>query len=134
MYLGAPSPSDLHRLNGEIEWIKKILLDNGYPKNIINAQIAKKIAQFFTLKRFVPEKSPVYLRVLWIGKASTNLEKEVKIFVESCHCSVSTRLVFTSKRMLAVACKDVLPTTQKNFFMYEYKCHCDNWYVGQTSQ
>ena len=34
------------RLNGEIEQIKKILLDNGYPRNVTNAQIAKKIAQF----------------------------------------------------------------------------------------
>ena len=41
-----------HRLNGEIEQIKKILLDNGYPKNVIKAQIAEKIVQFFTLKRF----------------------------------------------------------------------------------
>ena len=32
------------RLNKEIERIKKILLDNGYPKNVINTQIIKKIA------------------------------------------------------------------------------------------
>ena len=51
------------RLNGEIERIKKILLDNGYPKNVISAQITKKIAQFPTLKRFGSEKYPVYLRV-----------------------------------------------------------------------
>ena len=37
------------KLNGEIECIKKILLDNGYPKNFVNAWIAKKIAQFSTL-------------------------------------------------------------------------------------
>ena len=30
------------RLNEEIERIKKILLNNGYPKNIINTQITKK--------------------------------------------------------------------------------------------
>ena len=54
---------------------KKILLDNGHPKNIINTQITKKIAQFSTLKRFGPEKCPVYLRVPWIGKPSTNLKK-----------------------------------------------------------
>ena len=65
------------RLNEEIERIKKILLDNGYHKSIINTQITKKIAQFSTLKRFDPEKCPVYLRVPWIGKPSTNLEKEV---------------------------------------------------------
>ena len=32
------------RLNGEIERIKKILLGNGYPKKVINAQITEKIA------------------------------------------------------------------------------------------
>ena len=118
------------RLNGEIEWIKKILLDMGYPKNIINTQITKKIAQFSTLKRFGPEKCPVYLRIPWIGKPSTNLKKEVKTAVESCYGSVSTRLVFTSKCMLPVARKDVLPAIQKSFVMYEYKCHCDSRYVG----
>ena len=95
------------RLNGDIEWIKKILLDNGYPKNVIKTQITKKIAQFFTLKRFGPEKCSVYLRGPWIDKPSTNLEKEVKTAVESRYGSVSTRLIFTSKRMLPVARKDV---------------------------
>ena len=38
------------RLNGEIKRIKKILLDNGYPKGVVNAQITKKIAQFCTLE------------------------------------------------------------------------------------
>ena len=94
------------RLNGEIERIKKILLGNGYPKNVINIQITKKIAQFFTPKRFGPEECPMYLRVPWIGKPCTNLEKEVKIAVESCYGSVSTRLIFTSKRMLPVARKE----------------------------
>ena len=123
------------KLNGEIERIKKTLLDKSYPKTVVNAQIAtKKIAQFSTLKRFGPEKCLVYLRVPWIGKYSTNLEKEVKTAVESCYGSVSTCLVFTLKRMLPVAGKHILPTTHKSFFIYEYKCHCDSRYVGRTSQ
>ena len=48
--------------------------------------------------------------------------------------SVSTRLVLTSKRMLPVARKDVLPTIEKSFVIFEYKCHCDSRYVGRTSQ
>ena len=66
------------RLNEEIEQIKKILLDNGYSKNIINTQITKKIAQFSTLKRFGPEKCPVYLRVPWIGKPLQTWKKKSK--------------------------------------------------------
>ena len=74
------------------------------------------------------------MRVPWIGYLSTNLEKEVTTAVESCYGSVSTRLVFTSRRMLPVARKDVLPIIQKSFAIYEYKCHCDSRYVERTSQ
>ena len=54
--------------------------------------------------------------------------------MESCYGSVSTSLVFMSKRMLPVARKDVLPAIQKSFIIYKYKCHCDSRYVGQTFQ
>ena len=108
------------RLNGEIKRIKKIILDNSYPKNVVHAQIAKKITHFSILKRFIPEKCPVHLEVSWIGKPLTNLKKEIKTVVESGYGSVSTRLVYTSKRLLPVSRKDVLPTTQKSFVIYEY--------------
>ena len=123
------------KLNKEIKHIKNILLDNGYPESIIYRNISKKIAQFSMPKRFGPEKCPVYLRVPWIGKTSINLDKNVKMAVESCYGSVTTRVVFTSKRMLHVARKDILPTTLKSSVIYEYSCHCDSSrYVGRASQ
>ena len=85
-------------------------------------------------KQFGHEKCPVYLRVSWIGKASIGLDTNVKTAVKSCYGSVTTRMVCTSKRMLPVARKDVLPTTLKSSVIYEYSCHCDSRYVGQTSQ
>ena len=85
-------------------------------------------------KRFGPEKCPVYLRVPCIRKASIGLDKNVKMAVESCYGSITTRVVFTYKRMLPVARKDVLPTTLKSSVIYEYSCHCDSKYVGRTSQ
>ena len=112
------------------KWLLDLVKADLRSSNIINTQITKKIAQFSTLKQFGPEKCPLYLRVPWIGKPSTNLEKEVKTAVESCYGSVSTRLVFTSKCMLPVAHKNVLPAIQKSFVIYEYKCHCDSQYVA----
>ena len=76
----------------------------------------------------------MYLRVPWIGKPSTNLEKEVKTVVKSCCGSISTRLVFTSKRMLPVARKHVLPTNQKSSVIYECKRRCGSRCVRRTSQ
>ena len=60
--------------------------------------------------------------------------KNVKMAVESCYGSITTRVVFTFKCMLPVACKDVLPTTLKSSIIYEYLCHCDSRYIGQTSE
>ena len=113
------------KLNQKIKHIKNILLDNGYSESIIDSNISKKIAQFSLAKRFGLEKFAVYLRVPRIGKVSINLDKNVKMAVESCYGSVTTRMVFTSKRMLPVARKDVLPTTLKRSVIYEHLCHCD---------
>ena len=102
------------KLNKEIKHIKNILLNNGYPESIIDSNISKKIAQFSMPKQFGPEKCPVYLRVSWIGKAFISHDKNVKMVVESCYGSVTTRVVFTFKRMLPVAHKNVLSTTLKS--------------------
>ena len=69
-------------------------------------------------------------------QALHQLGKKVKTAVESSYGCVSTRLVFTSKRMLPVVRKDVLPTTQKSSVIgqYKYKCQCDGRCVGRTSQ
>ena len=122
------------RLKNELKQIKNILLENGYPESVIERTISKKMAQFSTPKTFGPHKCPVYLRVPWIGKPSVILDKNVTTAVETCYGSVTTRVVFTSKRMLPVSRKDVLPTTLKSSVIYEYSCHCDSRYVGRTSQ
>ena len=92
-------------------------------------RLPKKIAQFSSPKRFGTEKYPVYLGSLELVSSPQTLEKKSQ---QPWNGFVSTRLVFQSKRMLPVARMDVLPTTQKSFVIYEYKCHCDN--IGRTSQ
>ena len=123
-----------NKLKQEIDFIKKILLDNGYPENIVLKHISKKIAQFSAAKLFGPEKCPVYLRAPWIGSASQQLEHQVKSAVQNCYGAVSPRLIFSSQCMLPAAKKDVLPANQRSMVIYEYVCHCDSRYVGRTTQ
>ena len=74
-----------NKLKQEIDFIKKILLDNGYPEDIVLKHISKKIAQFSTAKPFGPEKCPVYLRAPWIISASQQLEHQSKSAVQNCY-------------------------------------------------
>ena len=122
------------KLKEEINQIKEILLDNGYPKDFVLKQISKKIMQFSRPKQFGPDKCPVYLRVTYTGKAALTLERNLRIAVENCYGSVALRTVFVSRQMLLASRKDVLPAIQKSFVIYEHKCHCDSQYVGRTAQ
>ena len=123
-----------NKLKQDIDFIKKILLDNGYLEDIVLKHISKKIAQFSTAKRFGPEKCPVYLRVPWIGSAFQQLEHQVKSAVQNCYGAVSPRLIFSTQCMLPAAKKDVLPANQRSMVIYEYVRHCDSRYVGRTTQ
>ena len=114
-----------NKLKQEIGFIKKILLDNGYPEDIVLKHISKP---------FGPEKCPVYLRAPWIGSASQQLEHQVKSAVQNCYGAVSPHLIFLSQCMLPAAKKDVLPANQRSMVIYEYVCHCDSRYVGRTTQ
>ena len=114
------------KLKEEIDRIKGILLDNGYPEAFVLKQVFKKITQFSTPKRFGPDKCPFYLRVSYTGKASLTLEKNVKTAVENCYGSVTARNVFVSRQMLTASRKNVLPANKKSSVIYEYKCHCDS--------
>ena len=123
-----------NKLKQEIDFIKKILLHNGYPEGIVLKHISKKIARFSTAKPLGPEKCPVYLRAPWIGLASQQFEHQVKSAVQDCYGAVSSCLIFSSQYMLPAAKKDVLPANQRSMVIYEYMCHCDSWYVGRTTQ
>ena len=122
------------QLKEEINRIKEILLDNGYPENFVLEQISKKITQFSRPKRFSPDKCPVYLRVTYTGKAALTPERNLQIAVENCYGSVALQTEFVSRQMLPASRKYVLPAIQKSSVIYEYKCHCESRYVGRTVQ
>ena len=47
---------------------------------------------------------------------------------------MSARIVFSSTKMLPSFLIDILPAHQRSNIVYKYLCHCDNVYVGRTSQ
>ena len=117
-----------------MENIKKIVLDNGYPENVIKQQISRTSARFFTPKTFGPDNYSVYLKVQWMSEPFTKLNSGVKATIDNCFSSINSRVIFTSKSILPFAHKDVVPAIKKSNVIYEFQCHCDSRYVGRTSQ
>ena len=64
------------KLQHELENIRSILQNNGYPERIVQITISKKITLFNGKPKEGPQKCPVYLNLLWVGKTSLNFEKQ----------------------------------------------------------
>lgn len=121
-------------LQKELSNIRSILLDNGYPKQVINTAISKKIVQFQKPAVSGPKKCPVYLHLPWLGNVSTKFEMQIKTAVKRCYFAVEPNIIFKTRQLLPATKKDVLPTCYQSNIIYEFVCHCDSRYVGRTSQ
>ena len=83
---------------------------------------------------FGPEKCPVYLKLPWIGTASSNFENKISQAITSCFYAVKPRMVYNTRAILPSAKKDCVPITQKSCVVYELSCLCEGRCVGHTSQ
>ena len=122
------------RLQSELDKIKSILLDNGYPEYIINSYMTKKSQQFHNSLKFCPEKCPVYLHLPWLGLVSNRFEKQITSSVKHCYLTVEPHVVYKTNQLFPVANKDVLPALRNSNVIYQFSCHCDSRYVGRSSQ
>ena len=61
-------------------------------------------------------------------------ETQNKTAVKRCYFAVEPCIVYTTRQLLPVAKKDVLPAFHQSNIVYQFLCHCDSRYVGHTSQ
>ena len=122
------------KLGSELDKIKQLLIENGYPADVLLSCINQKLANFAAEKTFGPEWCPVYLKLPWIGTASSKFENQINKAIKSCFYAAKPRVVCSTRAMLPSAKKDSVPTTQKSCVVYEFSCRCEARYVGRTTQ
>ena len=76
----------------------------------------------------------VYLHLPWLETPSVRHESKIKVNVEKCLFAVKQRVIFTSLPFFPAIKKDMLPASLLSNVVYNFLCHCDNRYVGRTSQ
>ena len=59
---------------------------------------------------------------------------QIKTDVKRCYFAVEPCIVCTTRQLLSVGKKDVLPAFYQSNIVYQFLCHCDSRYVGRTSQ
>ena len=59
---------------------------------------------------------------------------QIKTTVKLRYFAVQPRIVYTTRELLPVAQKDVLPASHQSNIVYQFLCHCNSLFVGRTSQ
>ena len=113
-------------LDQELENIRSVLINNGYPESIINLKISRKVLRFKQSPKEGPQNCPVYLKLPWIGDSSLKFERKITTSIRNCFGAVQPRVVHTTKKLWPVTHKDFLPTLHLSNVVYQYVCRCDS--------
>ena len=120
-------------LSQELDKLRNIFLDNGYPSLVIERAV-KSTAQRKVMQEPDGREIKAFLRLPWIGNKSNGLKKEVLNAIAHGFPKVKARIVFTTERAFSGRRKDVLPPTALNLCIYKFTCRCSRTYVGKTTQ
>ena len=82
------------KLNSEFDRVKQMLIENGYPGDVLLSCIQQKLTNFAAEKPCGPEKSTVYLKLPWIGNFSSKFENQIIKAITSCFYTASCGLQY----------------------------------------
>ena len=98
------------KIEDELKVIKDIFTNNGYPEEVIIANIKFIVTRFKNKnKTFGPPKCPVYLRLPWVGSANQSFAEMIASSVYCCYHGVNLRPIFTTRTAFNSTHKDKLP-------------------------
>lgn len=84
------------KINSEIEFIKNVFGENGYPLDIIESNICTKMTQYEQRNLTASQKSHVYLSIPLIDEISMRFAKQISARVKN-HLSTNLCIDFTIK-------------------------------------
>ena len=128
------------KLHAELEKLKTILLDNGYPEDVILSNTKEKIASFSAVQKFGPKKCLVCLKLPWIGNTSLRFESQIRQAITKFFFALNPRFVYSTRRALpsiqneCVLTIPIVLTNQKSLVIYEFTFQCDSGYASSTTK
>ena len=117
------------KLNNELEFLKELFLNYGYPIGVANKFVSRR-AVIDDGK--VNAGQRVVFRLPYVGERHCDLERRVWSVVHRAFDDVNVVTVYNVRRAFTVM-KDVLPTNLLSKIVCSLECRqCDSWYVCGT--
>ena len=118
----------------EIDFITKMLSQNGFPKYFIQKQINKFEMKTNTAIPAV-NKQRYFLKLPYYGYHSKKIKESLKKLVDEYYPQLDLKLIFINKFKIEsmFPYKDRIPAVLRSNLIYKYKCaNCEKAYVGVT--
>ena len=119
-------------LADELEFLRKIFLRNGYPKQLIEKRMQ---ARPRAPKAPTVEKKNVYIALPFKGDTLALLtERKVSTAINQTYFAAKLRVYFSTVPVLRTQHKDKLPSSEASFCVYSFSCSCGTGYIGRTTR
>ena len=127
-------------LDIDLMFIRNTFLNNGYPKNFVDACIKSSVLKFNEdkLPLFGPEKKKIYMVLPYTGHISAvKLQRQFSKMIG--HLSACLQVVLVLKPSFKLSrlskLKDKLSVTERSNVIYRFSCKdCNAFYIGMTTR
>lgn len=131
--------SSYFSLHSELQFIKQMLLANGFSTRFTDVYIGKQLTKLLEPQEQVTsvKRATVYFSLSFTGKSSFSLRNKLSKLVREFYPQSSIRVIFRPTRTISsfLKFKDTIPSELQASVVYQYKCHCCNaTYIGKTKR
>ncbi|CAH8864025.1 unnamed protein product [Trichobilharzia szidati] len=117
-------------LDEELNNIKRLLSENGYPEKFIDKNMNLKPKQ--SKLPTVPKKAS-FLQMQFLGDNTIEiLTHRLRNAVKRAFPAAQLRCIFTTTPLLRSGIKDKLPNFASSMCIYQFNCSCGASYIGRT--
>ena len=120
-------------LEQEMDKLRSIFMNNGFPIKIINKYIQQAMTPMTKDKQ---EGTPrrVTFKLPYIGNVSRGFSSRICETVKKAYPTTKPTVCFTTTHAFRKTPKEALPAFTKSYVIYQYTCSCAETYVGKTTQ
>lgn len=118
-------------LKDELEFIRNIFIQNGYPMRFVEKHMCLKQRSNIT----TVGKKPVYVSLPFKGDVhAERLTRRLTKAVQTTYFAANLVLSFHSVPIVKLRLKDRLPNCDASFCIYSFECSCRASYIGRTTR
>ena len=130
--------STYENFHREVEFIKSVLIANGYPENFISSSVHKYLSKKYQTKQQVnpvygPDKKSVIVCLPFLGDHSIIIQRQLRRVVNKVTPWINLSVVLTPAFKLTTLSKlkCQVPVLSLSNVVYRINCNvCDQFYIG----